>query len=136
MFWPSRPLESMFIRLVRHPWKRKIHFGFPFARKNSVGKIQICGTESQLLNAITYLADIWWPLRSWQASNFFQRKIHFWNSVPCQRKSKKLKQSKKVPKSGLTEPPLYIMGARDSKCFFNSWKYDFQSTISLLVPLL
>ena len=87
--------EYMFIRLVRHPWKRKIHSGFPFARKNSVGKIQICGTESQLLNAITYAADIWWPLRSWQASNFFERKIHFWNSVPCQRKSKKLKQSKK-----------------------------------------
>ena len=40
---------------------------------------------------------------------FVPKENSFWNSVPCKRKSKKckkLKQSKKVPKSGLTEPPF------------------------------
>ena len=40
---------------------------------------------------------------------FVPKENPFWNSIPCQRKSKKckkLKHSKKVPKIGLTEPPF------------------------------
>ena len=51
------------------------------------------------------------------------------------QKIQKIKTEQKVPKSGSTEPPLYIMGARDSKCLFSSCKYDFLSKIdSFLVP--
>ena len=40
---------------------------------------------------------------------FVPKENPFWNSVPCERKSKKcrkLKQSKQAPKPGLTEPPF------------------------------
>ena len=52
---------------------------------------------------------IFGDLRSWQASNLCQRKINFGFPFRVKGKSKKckkLQQSKKVPKNGLTEPPF------------------------------
>ena len=78
MVWPSRPLKSicLFDQFDIHA-KGKSSSEFRSPDKNPLRKIQIFGTESLLLNAITYAAHLWWPLRSWQASDLCQRKIHF-----------------------------------------------------------
>ena len=39
--------------------------------------VTVNGTETKLLNAITYAAELWWPLTSRQASDMCQRKIPF-----------------------------------------------------------
>ena len=106
--------EYMFIWFIQHPCKRKIHKQIhkqiPFAIQIKIrcAKYKLRNVVI-LLNAITFPSDLWWPLRSWQASDLCQRKIHL--GIPFRVKgrpkgAKNCNRAKKYPKMVWPSRPL------------------------------
>ena len=85
------------------------------------GKIQICGTESWLLNAITYAADLLGPLRPRQASDLCGRKIPFGILFRVKRHQKTCKKLQRRQKS---TPQKWF----DQAAFWRVYVYLISST--------